>query len=180
MPPWVPLQILHIILQDGERIRPIAQFHPAFVQELKLSRSRPLRNEYRFRETDGSLLAGRIMRTSVWNVHDQPPIEMAPLPGSTLFALHFPFAICGHAIIRYYSLDAGQRIWNYCERVAEDYGMIGIHVDHGCELEGMDAVHPILTLVECRLPHKKKPTLIGRASADGRSTSRAFRPGSAA
>jgi hypothetical protein len=148
------LRIIHPV-QDGVGIRPIAQFPPALVQELYLSRSTPLRKEYRFRETDGSLLAGRIMRMSVWNAHGQPPIEMAPLPGSTLFALGFPFRICGHSLIRYYSLDAGQRIWNYCELVAENYG---IHIDQDCQLKGMDAVHPILTLVECRFPPKKKPT----------------------
>jgi hypothetical protein len=140
-------------VQDGVGIRPVAQFHQGLVQEIYLSRSRPHRKEYRFRETDGSLLAGRTMRMSVWKAHGQPPIEMAPLPGSTLFALRFPFRICGHFLIRYYKLDAGQRIWNYCERVAENYG---IHVDHGC-VEGMDAVHPILTLVECNFPPKKKP-----------------------
>ena len=146
-----------IKLRDGEALQPIAQFHPDFVEDLKLLR--PPRSEFLFRETDASLLAGRNIRMVVWNTcgDSNQPLESTPRPGSRWFVLRFPFKIFGQKITRFYTLDAGKRILAQCQQTIEKYKII--NADH--EAFTRSEVHPILAFVECSyLPCETPPPVI--------------------
>jgi hypothetical protein len=68
-----------------------------------------------------------------------------------LFALHFPFKICNLPIVRYYSFDSWEKIWFFCQTVAQKYG-IDTHGYNNLDM------HPIHRLVECCFACNKKPT----------------------
>ena len=90
---------------------------------------------------------------NIWEVHndEQQAAARAPPPGSKLFVIKFPFKICDQTIIRYYSSEVGEKIWNFCQLVAQKYG-INIH----CYGKNLD-MHPIHRLVECCFPCNQKP-----------------------
>ena len=90
---------------------------------------------------------------NIWEVHndEQQVAARAPPPGSKLFVIKFPFKICDQTIIRYYSSEVGEKNWNFCQSVAQKYG-INIH----CYGKNLD-MHPIHRLVECCFPCNQKP-----------------------
>jgi hypothetical protein len=147
-------EMLCIKLRKGQVLKPIIQFHPNQVEELKDLMPPP--SEFRFGETDQSLLAGRTINISVWNPREDlnRPLESAPRPGSRWNALYFPFQIFGQKLIRFYSPAAAERIWAYCQQTAVKYG-----IDVDCKGSRGAHCHPIHVFVECCYPPTgKKPT----------------------
>ena len=134
---------------DPENLQFLAQI-PRHLLPL-IGTMRPAPSEFLFDASD-SMLAGRTLFMNIWAVHNKRQgRNEAPHQGSTLFALHFPFKICNLPIVRYYSFDSWEKIWFFCQTVAQKYGI---------DTNGYNNLdmHPIHRLVECCFACNKKPT----------------------
>ncbi len=126
----------------------LSQIPQHLLQDIQTSQPPP--SVFCFDATD-AIFAGRTLRTTVWSVHNEHhETNSAPLSGSTLFALNFPFKICDQPIVRYYSSAVGAKIWFYCQTVAHKYGI----ETHGY---GDLDVHPLHRSVKCCFACNKKP-----------------------
>ena len=133
---------------DPENLQFLAQI-PQHLLPL-IGTMRPAPSDFLFDASD-SMLAGRTLCMNIWGVHNERQgRNRAPHQGSTLFALHFPFKICNLPIVRYYSFDSWEKIWFFCQTVAQKYG-IDTHGYNNLDM------HPIHRLVECCFACNKKP-----------------------
>ena len=156
-------RMFRIKLRKGDEVVLLAIFHPRNVRELEDMDMGPPpstelpRTDFLYLETDDSLFASRSVEITIWFTRDtredyqvleeRPVIAMRP--GSHLVALKFPFSIFGLPITRYYTPAAADRIWEYCQQIAEKYGI-------NVECEKMRGPHPIHLFAECCfLPWKK-------------------------
>ena len=141
---------------EGANLHDHFQFLYRIPQHLlqDIQTSQPPPSVFCFDATD-AILAGRTLKTTVWtrtlwSVHnEQHETNRAPLSGSTLFALNFPFKICDQPIVRYYSSVVGAKIWFHCQTVAQKYG---IETHSYGDLD----VHPLHRSVECCFACNKK------------------------
>ena len=133
---------------DPENLQFLAQIPQHLLPQIETMQPAP--SDFLFDASD-SMFAGRTLGMSIWAVHnEQQARDREPRQDSTLLALHYPFTICGVPIVRYYSFDAGEKIWFFCQTIAQKYGI----ETHGY---GKLDMHPIHRLLECCFACNRKP-----------------------